>query len=89
MVYNCYCRGLWRIEGDELDLGIGVTSILSFNPTSLAARFVIEGTYKKKLPTASPIGIYGCIRADPLLGEVLGTTDPSEIGTSAGSREAF
>ena len=41
-------------KGDELDLGIGVTSILACNPISLAARFATEGTNSNdELPAAS------------------------------------
>ena len=82
----CICRGWWKIDGEELDLGIGVVSILSFPLPSLAARLTTEGTNSKdELPTASPTGVYGCALIDPLLGEPLGITEPSGIGTSAGS----
>ena len=78
------CRGLWRIEREKLDFGIGVTSILSFNQTSLAARLVTERTNSNdEFPTASSTGVYGRILIDPLLGEAIGIKEPSEIGTSA------
>ena len=52
------CGGFLRIYGEELDLGIGVTSILSLTPISLVARLTTEGTYSKdEPPIASPTGL--------------------------------
>ena len=52
------CGRFLRIDGYELDLAIGVTSILSSNPFSLAAQLTNDGTYSKdELPMASPTGI--------------------------------
>ena len=74
-------------DGEEFDLIIGIVSMLSFIPTSLAARSTVEGTPSNdELPTVFPTGIYGCARSCPLLGEPLGFNEPSEIGISAGSR---
>ena len=74
------------IEGDELALAIGIVSALSSNPLSLAARALTGGTISNdELPTASPTGVYGCARCGPLVGVLAGTSDPSEIGTSAAS----
>ena len=71
---------------EEFALTIGTVSILSFNPLSLAARSLTEGTTSNdELPTAPPTGVYGCARLMPLVGELAGTKDPSEMGTSAGS----
>ena len=80
------CVGTWIIEGDELALAIGMVSALSSNPLSLAARALIGGTISNdELPIASPTGVYGCARWGPLVGVLAGTSDPSEIGTSAAS----
>ena len=80
------CEGSWIIDGEEFALTIGTVSILSFNPLSLAARSLTEGTTSNdELPTAPPTGVYGCARLIPLVGELAGTSDPSEMGTSAGS----
>ena len=62
--------GFPRATGDELDLLIGVTSMLSSNPDALAGWLAVEGTTSKDEPsTASPSGLEGCTRDDPLLGE--------------------
>ena len=42
------CGGFLRIDGDELDFGIGVTSILSFNPQALDELRVQLTSHKKK-----------------------------------------
>ena len=56
------------------------------SPLSLAARSLTEGTISNdELPTAPPTGVYGCALCMPLVGELAGTSDPSEMGTSAGS----
>ena len=74
------------IDGEELALVIGTVSMLSFKPLSLAARSLAEGTTSnEELPTAPPTGVYGCALCTPLVGELAGTNEPSEIGTSAGS----
>ena len=74
------------IDGEELDLRIGTVSMLSLRPLSLAARSVADGTISNdELPTALPTGIYGCAPLAPLTGDMAGTSEPSEIGTSAGS----
>ena len=63
-----------------------MVSALSSNPLSLAARALIGGTISNdELPIASPTGVYGCARWGPLVGVLAGTSDPSEIGTSAAS----
>ena len=60
--------------------------MLSFRPLSLAARSLAEGTTSNdELPTAPPTGVYGCALCMPLVGELAGISDPSEVGTSAGS----
>ena len=74
------------IDGEEFALGIGTVSTLSSNPLSLAARVLADGTISKdELPTAFPIGVYGCARCGPLLGVLAGTSEPSDIGISAAS----
>ena len=74
------------IDGDEFDLNMGTVSILSFCPLSLAARSLAEGSNSNdELPIAAPTGVYGCALCMPLEGEFAGTSEPSEIGTSAGS----
>ena len=75
------------IDGEELDLRIGTVSMLSLSPLSLAARSVADGTISNdELPTALPTGVYGCAPLAPLTRDVAGTSEPSEIGISAGSR---
>ena len=57
------CVGTWIIDGEELALAIGIVSVLSSNPLSLAARALTGGTISKdELPTAFPTGVYGCAR---------------------------
>ena len=80
------CGGLCIIDGEELDRAIGMVSILSLNPLSLAARSIAEGTNSNdELPTASPTGVYGCALSCPLVGDTFGAKEPSGIGISAGS----
>ena len=74
------------IDGEELALAIGIVSVLSSKPLSLAARALTGGTISKdELPTAFPTGVYGCARCIPLVGVLASTSEPSEIGTSAAS----
>ena len=40
--------------GDELDLGIGVKSMLSLNPVALVARLAEEGTTSNDEPSRAP-----------------------------------
>ena len=65
---------------------IGMVSMLSLSPLSLAARSTAERTNSKdELPTALPTGVYGCALFCPLIVEPHGTKDPSGVRTSAGS----
>ena len=78
-----HCVGLWRIDGEELDLMIGIASILPSGPISLAARLSVEGTYSKdELPTAFPTGVYGCALFCPLVGEPLVGNGPNTVSES-------
>ena len=75
------------INDDQFDLNMGTVSTLSFRPLSLAAQSVADGSISNdELPIAAPTGVYGCALLMPLAGELAGTSDPSEIGTSAGSQ---
>ena len=69
--------GLWRTDGEKLDRKIGMVSVLSLSPLSLAARSTADGTTSNdELPTALPTGVYGCALFCPLIGELHGTRDP-------------
>ena len=74
-----FCVGTWIIDGEELALAIGIVSVLSSNPLSLAARALTGGAISKdELPTAFPTGVYGCARCGPLVGVLAGIREPSE-----------
>ena len=83
------CEGWCRIDGIEIDRAIGIVSILSSTPLSLAARLSTEGIHSnEELPTAFPTGVYGCALCCPLTaasGDSGGISDPSGMGTSVGS----
>ena len=70
--------------GDELDLAVGVTSILSSNPDALVARLAEERINSRDEPSITPpIGFYGCTLTDPLLGDIVDATELSETGISS------
>ena len=58
--------------------------MLSSRPDTLVARVATDGTNSNEDPSiASPTGLYGCTRDDPLLGEAEEAAELALTGTSA------